>query len=151
MIRLTRDAYFANLVQGVAMRGSCVRRKTGCILVDQHYHIIGTGYNGRPRGFVECLNEPCQGAYAASGTALEQCEAIHSEINALIQCKNTEEIMVAYCTTAPCIHCVKALLNTSCKRIAFLDDYPHSEVSRKLCETAKVNWHHLPPAMSKAL
>lgn len=144
MIRLNRDAYFINLVKGVALRGSCIRRKTGCILTDKHHHIMATGYNGRPRGFIECLKEPCAGAYEPSGQGLHQCEAIHAEANALLQCRDTESILTAYCTTAPCIHCVKLLLNTSCERIVFIDDYPHSEVSKELCERANVKWELFP-------
>jgi deoxycytidylate deaminase len=29
-------------------------------------------------------------------------------------------------TASPCMTCAKLLLNTSCKRIVFLEEYPHS-------------------------
>ncbi len=142
--RLKPDAYFCNLVKDVALRGSCIRRKTGCILVDEHNHIVATGYNGRPRGFTECLVQHCDGAFEPSGQGLDKCEAIHAEANALIQCRDTESITTAYCTTAPCIHCVKMLINTSLKRIVFIEDYPHSQISRELCLQANIRWEQFP-------
>lgn len=144
--RPSRDEYFLTMALTASMRGSCVRRKTGCVLVDKYNHIVGTGYNGRPRHFVECLQLPCEGSKAKSGMGLETCEAIHAEANALIQCKNTEEVRIAYCTTAPCIHCVKMLLNTGCNRIVFIEDYPHSGISAQLCHRVGVKWeHHIEP------
>lgn len=137
--RPTRDQYFIDMVKVVATRGACVRRKTGCILVNKHNHVIATGYNGKPAGLANCLDSPCSGACADSGTKLDECEAIHAEANALIQCNDTQAIHTAYCTTAPCIHCVKMLLNTSVQRIVFIDDYPH-EISERLCKEAGVKW-----------
>ncbi len=32
---------------------------------------------------------------------------------------------MALCTTSPCADCVKLLLNTSCRRIIFVEEYPH--------------------------
>ena len=125
------DEYFCNMVRVVSSRGTCARRKTGCILVNDRNHVLATGYNGKKSGTIECFKSPCSGADAPSGQRLDECMAIHAEANALLQCRDVYEIYTAYCTTAPCIHCVKLLSNTSCKRIIFLDDYPHSDVSAK--------------------
>lgn len=128
-----------------AERGTCKRRKVGCVLVNGHGHTLATGYNGRPSGWPHCYDEPCPGAHQQSGTALNFCEAIHAEANALLQCKNVMEVYTAYCTTAPCVECVKLLLNTSCTRIVFLEDYPHSKVSRERWERRGAReWLHLP-------
>ena len=128
-----------------AGRGTCRRRKVGCVLVDRRGHTLATGYNGRPSGWTHCLDEPCPGSHAASGTELSGCEAIHAEANALLQCTRVHEIETAYCTTAPCVECVKLLLNTSCQRIVFLEDYPHSAVSReRWTRDGDRMWVHLP-------
>lgn len=63
----------------------------------------------------------------ASGTGLDDCQAIHAEQNALLQCRNVYEVEVAYVTTSPCVTCVKLLLNTSCQRIVFVEEYPHAQ------------------------
>ena len=99
---------------------------------------MATGYNGRPRGFKECLHSPCEGAVAGSGTQLDKCEAIHAEANALLQCNDVESIDTAYCTTAPCIHCAKLLLNTGCHRVMYRDEYPHMETVVELFSRAGV-------------
>lgn len=137
--RPTTEEYFMNLVFHVATRGSCARRKVGCILVNNHNHILATGYNGRPAGFIECLNEPCEGAEAPSGTSLNKCEAIHAEANALLQCPDVHDIATAYVTASPCIECVKLLLNTSCQTIIFAEHYPHSD-SERLWLQANREW-----------
>lgn len=58
------------------------------------------------------------------------CEATHAEQNALLQCHDTDRIAVCYTTTSPCIQCVKLLANTNCRRIVFLDEYPHEHAKR---------------------
>ena len=82
------DWYFLKMALLVAQRGTCARRKVGCILVNQKRHVIATGYNGNPAGQKHCIDYPCKGATAKSGRDLELCEAIHAEQNALLQCKN---------------------------------------------------------------
>ena len=137
--RPTVEEYFMQLAFLVRTRGSCMRRQVGCVLVNKHNHIIATGYNGRPSGFVECIDEPCTGADAPSGQGLDTCEAIHAEQNALLQCHDVQEITTAYCTTSPCISCVKLLLNTSCKTIVFAEQYPHDQ-SKTMWLKASRTW-----------
>jgi len=126
------DEYFIKMARLVSLRGACVRRQVGCVLVNSLNHVVATGYNGRARGVDNCLDSPCKGSEMDSGLGLEQCEAIHAEANALLQCNDVEEIRVAYCTTAPCIHCVKLLMNTGCDRIVFQDPYPHMKTCENL-------------------
>ncbi len=133
------DTYFINMVQLIATRGTCIRRKTGCILVNERNHVLATGYNGRESGAMECFNDPCEGADVTSGEDLDKCQAIHAEANALLQCTSVHEITTAYCTTSPCIHCVKLLMNTSCNRIVFLEEYPHPD-SELLWTYSRKNW-----------
>ena len=114
------DWYFLKMALLTAQRGTCARRKVGCILVNQKKHVIATGYNGNPAGQKHCIDYPCKGATAKSGSDLELCEAIHAEQNALLQCKNVYEIHKVYCTVSPCIHCIKLLLNTSAQHIIFV-------------------------------
>jgi len=140
------DEYFTKMVRLASLRGACIRRKTGCILVNDRNHVIATGYNGRSSGVRNCLQDPCGGSEMDSGLGLERCEAIHAEANALLQCPDVFTIKTVYCTTAPCIHCVKLLTNTSCDRVVFLDTYPHESESEKLW--IKSNplrlWEHCP-------
>lgn len=127
MSREPRDTYFAKIAALVSTRGTCLRRKVGCVLVSEKGHIIGTGYNGVPRNFPHCTDHPCGGHLARSGGNLDACLATHAEQNALLQCRNVEEIHTCYVTASPCVHCIKLLLNTTCSRIVFIEEYPHNE------------------------
>jgi dCMP deaminase len=125
-MRPSTDEYFMEMARLVAKRGTCCRRKVGCVLVDNNKFVVATGYNGRPSGFPHCEgSNRCEGANAPSGMSLDACEAIHAEQNALLQCKDTQNVWSAYVTAFPCITCTKLLLNTSCQRIVFAEDYPH--------------------------
>jgi dCMP deaminase len=136
-VRPSARENFLDLCRCISLRATCARRAVGCVLVDRHNHVIGTGYNGTAAGIDHCIDQPCPGAALPSGRGLEKCEAIHAEANALLQCKDVQSIVICYCTTAPCIHCVKLLMNTSCLNIVYAEDYPGWEVCANL-------WRRLP-------
>jgi dCMP deaminase len=121
--RPTKDEYFIVMAMHAASRASCARRRVGCVLVNKLDHVLSTGMNGPDRGAINCTSVPCAGADSPSGTNLSACEAIHAEVNALLQCSDVQQIRTAYVTTSPCIECTKALLNTSCERIVYLTKY----------------------------
>ena len=125
-MRLSVDEYFCTIATVVALRSTCVRRAVGCVLVDKRNRVLATGYNGVASGRPHCIDAPCPGAGFRLGAGLELCEAIHAEQNALLQCRNTDAVYAAYCTTAPCIHCVKLLSNTQCQEIIYIQAYDSS-------------------------
>jgi dCMP deaminase len=122
------DFYFLRMAYLVSERGTCARRK-----VNKRNHVIATGYNGNPSGFIHCINQPCDGAKSKSGEDLDKCQAIHAEQNALLQCKDVYDIDRVYTTLEPCVHCIKLLLNTSAKQIIFGEKYVH-DLARSLWE-----------------
>ena len=127
-MRIEQHVAMLAVADTLSCRSTCARREVGCVLTDVNGKIIGTGYNGVATGQPHC-NEgnECAGASAPSGTNLDACEAIHAEQNALLQCSNVMEIFTAYCTASPCITCTKLLLNTRCREIRFMEEYPHME------------------------
>lgn len=150
MSRPARDEWAMSLALVTARRATCLRRSVGCVLLNVFGHVMATGYNGVAAGQPHCnevqghvihgmgigvrglLTTPrhphaCPGSDAPSGTQLDTCQAIHAEQNALLQCRDVHQIHTCYCTTSPCVTCVKLLLNTSCQRIVFVDEYPHKE------------------------
>lgn len=132
------DEYFMAMAYLVSSRGTCKRRRVGCVLVDENLHVIATGYNGVPSGFPHCRqgHEPC--ADNMSGEALHSCKAVHAEQNALIQCPDTDKIYAAYCTASPCVHCMKMLLNTSCGILVFAEEYPHHDALKMWTSSKRV-------------
>jgi dCMP deaminase len=102
-----------------AKRGSCAKRKVGCVIVNKLGHVISSGYNGQPRGMVHCTEEnPCP----AFDNADLSCVAIHAEINALIRCPDIEKAYAIYITTPPCDKCRLALQNTAIEKIYYYDE-----------------------------
>lgn len=132
MIRPTHDEVMLSVAVEVARRGTCARRQVGCVLTDKYQRIVATGFNGMARGEPHCLDHPCSGAGLPSGTGLDVCQAIHAEVNALMHCNDVMKIHTCYTTVSPCVICIRALINTSCERIVFLEEYPHPD--------AKLRW-----------
>lgn len=125
-----KDRVFLQMAEELSRLHTCSRRRVGCILVDYKYRVKASGYNGTSAGAINCTEQPCKGAHYPSGQGLDQCEAIHAEQNALIQLTDPDSVYTVICTTAPCLHCVKMLANTSAVRIVFRENYPHSEASK---------------------
>lgn len=123
MNRPPKEETFLHIAAELAQQSTCRRRAVGCVLVDEHWDILGTGYNGTARGQPHCLEEPCLGADRPSGTDLDLCLALHAEQNALLRCRDVWRIDTALVTCAPCLTCVKLLLNTACRRIVFVEPY----------------------------
>jgi dCMP deaminase len=141
MDRPAHDLYFSHIAAVVATRSACHRRHVGCVLVDANNQILSTGYNGAARGVKSC-EKSCIRNKAESGAGLDNCYAIHAVQNALLQCSETRLIRTCYVTASPCITCVKMLMNTSCHRIVFINEYPHP-LSQKLWESMGRSWIHL--------
>jgi dCMP deaminase len=109
----------------IAERSTCVRRRVGCIVTDVYGRQLASSHNGVAMGQPHCTEHPCLGATCKSGEGLDLCEAIHAEMNCLIFTPDVMKIHTLYSTTSPCINCVKVIMNTSCERIVFLEEYPH--------------------------
>jgi len=86
MQRVDKENYYLDIAQTVIGRSTCLRRCYGAIIV-RNDEIISTGYNGAPRGRINCstlgrcireeLNIP-------SGQRYELCRSVHAEANAVI-------------------------------------------------------------------
>lgn len=151
MTRPSIDEIGLLIAETWALRSTCGRTGTGCALFDASGHMLSTGYNGPASKQHNCSAEhPCPGFGAASGEALQLCEAIHAEANALLRCEDVTKVRTAYVTRSPCLDCTKLLLNTGCKRIVFRRPYAHdaSAKERWLASDAEGNrgyreWVHL--------
>lgn len=151
-MRPSTNDYFVAMAELVAKRSTCYRRSVGCVLVDENNLVLASGYNGVPRDFPHCnyansdglMPHLCSGALSKSGTNLESCKAVHAEANALISCRNPEDIRTAYVTVSPCEVCVRMLLNTKCQTIVFKELYPH-KMSEVFWRSTGRHWVHWSP------
>lgn len=116
-MRPSLDAVMLGVALCLAHRATCIKLAVGCVLTDRYGRIVGSGYNGVPRGMAHCIDTPCAGATAPKGADL--CQGVHAEQNALLTCRDPEQIKACYTTHAPCLRCTKMLLNTSCEAIIY--------------------------------
>ena len=136
--RLPLDEYFLSIAELVAHRGTCLRRRVGCVLVNSEKHSVATGYNGVPRTFPHCFDQPCEGATSPSGVDLDKCLAVHAEVNAFLQLQDRTSDLTAYITTTPCFSCAKMIANSPVKKIVSRSWYAHTEV-REILQAAKIS------------
>lgn len=134
MTRPSRAMIMMALASTIAERSTCRRRRVGCVLTDAWGRVLSMGHNGAPRGMSHCLEHACVGADQPSGQGLDLCQAIHAEQNAIMFCPDVMKIQSCWVTTAPCVHCVKMLLNTTCQEVVFLEPYAH--------ESSEILWLH---------
>ena len=84
MSRPDKEKYYIDIALAVSKRSTCLRRHYGCVIVKDDV-IVATGYNGSPRGEVNCCDcGVCQRADAERYSGYEQCPAVHAEQNALL-------------------------------------------------------------------
>jgi dCMP deaminase len=120
--------YFMNITWLVSERSTCMRRRVGAVAVKDK-RILATGYNGAPAGVPHCLNVGClrERLGIPSGQRHEICRGLHAEQNVIIQAAvhgiNIQGAEL-YCTTHPCVLCVKMLINCGIKHIFYAQDYP---------------------------
>lgn len=100
-----------------AKRSTCSRLAVGAVLasfVDKR--IIGTGYNGAPRGIPHCQHLDD-----------ESCEVSkHAEENVVANAAflgQATRHSVLYCTHAPCYRCAGLLINAGISAVYYADDY----------------------------
>lgn len=124
-MRPSLDLVMLAVAKVLSTRATCVKRQVGCVLTDKHGRILSTGYNGVAAGLKHCTEKACPGAYNNAGS--DTCQAIHAEINALLQCRDTTQIDTCYCTVLPCMGCMKTLMNTNCSKIVYFEDHENAQ------------------------
>ncbi|MGH7338408.1 MAG: hypothetical protein ACREI7_12570, partial [Myxococcota bacterium] len=74
------DEYFMSIARVVASRSNCVKRKVAAVITRDR-RIISTGYNGTPRGTLNCNEGGCPrcNSFAEGGTRLDECLCSHGE------------------------------------------------------------------------
>jgi deoxycytidylate deaminase len=79
------DDYFMAVAHILANRSNCIKQKVGAILV-KNGRILSTGYNGTPKGMINCFEggcERCNNKEITQGISLDTCWCIHAEQNAV--------------------------------------------------------------------
>jgi dCMP deaminase len=136
------DEYFLSIAKVVASRSNCIKRKVAAIIVRDR-RVISTGYNGTPRGTLNC-NEGgcprCAGA-AESGTRLDECLCSHAEENAITQAAYHGVSLrggAIYTTFSPCLICTKMIINAGIREVVWDSPFPLGETPLRLLDEAGV-------------
>lgn len=114
MKRKNKDAYYLDIAKQVASRSTCLKRKYGCVLVNND-EIIATGYNGSPRGEINCCDiyEECPRKNVPHNSGdYSDCPSVHAEQNAMLSASRKEMMnatMYLYCEEIDACH--RDLLN----------------------------------------
>lgn len=122
MSREPIERYLMRILDEVATRATCPRRKVAALIVDERNRILGTGYNGVPGSMPHCIDTPCPGAADKTGDT-SNCYAVHAETNALLNCHDLNRAVAMYCTTQPCFICAKMIANTPIKKVYYQHAY----------------------------
>ncbi len=141
MSRPDWDEYFMGIALQVSERSTCVRRKTGAVIVREK-RILATGYNGAPAGLTHCEDVGCvrDTNSIPSGSNHELCRGIHAEQNAVVQAArfgNAIEGAIIYTTHHPCVLCAKILVNAGVDSIIYHESYP-DELSAQILKEAGI-------------
>lgn len=132
-MRLDWDNYFIEIAKVVSLRSTCLRRRYGALIVKDRV-IVSTGYNGSPRGMINCIDTgKCKRKELniPSGERYELCEAVHAEQNAIIngspERMKDATIYIAgfeengnFADGAPCKLCNRMIRNAQIKEVVYL-------------------------------
>lgn len=130
--RVTKHNYYLDIAETVAERSTCLRKKYGAIIVKNDV-IISTGYNGAPRGRIncsdlgECLRDKLN---IPRGERYEMCRSVHSEANAIIAASREQMLgstLYMACIdsktgllvpdTNSCMMCKRQIINACIERV----------------------------------
>lgn len=134
-IRPEWDEYFIEIAKVVASRSTCIRRKYGAVIVKNN-KIISTGYNGSPKGAINCIDSgTCvrEIKNIPKGERYELCESVHAEQNAIIQASLADmQDSTIYifgfdapsgeiATSTPCLLCQRMIKNAGIAKVVYYD------------------------------
>ncbi|ESZ98426.1 putative dCMP deaminase [Sclerotinia borealis F-4128] len=125
-LRPSWDQYFMQLASLAAQRSNCMKRRVGCVLVREH-RVISTGYNGTPRGLLNCGEGGCARCNEgqSSGVGLGTCLCLHAEENALLEAgrERVRENAILYCDTCPCLTCSIKIVQVGISEVVYSQGY----------------------------
>ena len=137
MARIDKENYYLDIAETVLERSTCARKHYGAIIV-RNDEIIATGYNGAPRGRINCTDLGyCLRTQLGipRGERYELCRSVHAEANAII-CASRRDMIGAtlylvgkevptgeYVKDAMCCSmCKRLVINAGIEKVIVRDD-----------------------------
>jgi len=147
-MRPSWQEYFLSILDATALRASCDRGKSACVIVRDN-RILATGYVGAPSGLPSCdevgheLIKRCELPYSKDEEkewfnntqfyypdeihfSTHCIRTVHSEINAIVNCaRNGVSTLGAtlYCSMTPCPACGMAIIQAGIIEVIVKNPY----------------------------
>ena len=88
--------------------------KVGCVIIDDDYHVLATGYNGFPRGVMDSEERLCN-------KAVKYSLVVHAEMNAICASARTgrklDGATMVVSSLFPCESCASAIVQAGIRRV----------------------------------
>lgn len=143
--RIDKVNYYLNIAKSVADRSTCLRKKSGAVIVNND-EIIATGYSGAPRGRDNCIDlgfcSKKKYFPDVRHAGYDACRSVHAEQNAIISGARKDMIggtlyLVQYRTDSGeyeenpgcCQMCRKMIINTGIIKVFVrINDHDYQEI-----------------------
>lgn len=136
------DEYFMSVAKLAGMRSKDPNSQVGACIVSQDNKILSMGYNGFPIG---CSDEVFPWARDGEVLDTKYFYVVHSELNAILNCRGSLEGAKLYVSLFPCNECAKAIIQCGIKTIVYEDDKYHDTAStvasRRMLDAAGVRYY----------
>jgi len=132
-LRPSKPTYYLSFAETAARRSTCLKRRYGAVIVKDD-RIISTGYNGAPRGRINCVEIGCPRLNVPNNTEYSTCRSVHAEANAMLHAEYTDMIgstlyLYGYDVVKdervkdcePCPMCKRMIINAQIKDVVVYD------------------------------
>lgn len=117
MTALNWDEYFmAIALLSANTRSKDPNTKVGACIVNPKKRIVGTGYNGMPKGKDHAFS------WEREGEETKYKYVVHAELNAILNSTQDLEGCILYATLFPCSECAKAIVQAGIWKVYYLSD-----------------------------
>lgn len=128
-----KDKWFLEICIKISERGTCPRKQVGAITVLKD-KIIGTGFNGSPKGIKHCNEVGCEMLHG-------HCiRSVHAEVNSILYSKQDIEGATLYANLEPCLNCVKFAINAGITRVIYLTEYGADDFKYEILKQAGIEF-----------
>ncbi len=138
------DEYFMGIALLSAQRSKDPSTQVGACIVNEDSRIVGTGYNGFPRG---CSDDEFPWAREGDFGDTKYPFVSHAELNAVLNATTSLKNCTIYVALFPCNECAKVIIQAGITSVVYLSDKyaetPSVKASKRMFEAAGVECRQL--------
>lgn len=144
---LSWDDYFMGIALLSAQRSKDPSTQVGACIVNSDKRIVGTGYNGFPRG---CSDDEFPWAREGDFGETKYPFVSHAELNAVLNATTPLTGCSIYVALFPCNECAKVIIQAGITEVIYLSDKygttPSVQASKRMFTAAGVATRQLQPS-----